>query len=59
MACAKCSFYRPKDSTKTQILESKTNLLRLRQDIPLAEAEHAARWKNRKGSRPPNPKKPR
>jgi len=42
MACAKCSFYLPKDSTKTQILEAKTNLLRLRQDIPLAEAEIAA-----------------
>jgi integrase len=42
MACAKCSFYRPKDSTKTQILEAKTNLLRLRQDIPLAEAELSA-----------------
>jgi hypothetical protein len=42
MACAKCSFYLPKDSTKAQILEAKTNLLRLRQDIPLAEAEIAA-----------------
>jgi len=42
MACAKWSFYLPKDSTKTQILEAKTNLLRLRQDIPLAEAELAA-----------------
>ena len=42
MACAKCSFYLPKDSTKTQILEAKTNLLRLRHDIPLAEAELAA-----------------
>ena len=42
MACAKCSFYLPKNSTKTQILEAKTNLLRLRQDIPLAEAELAA-----------------
>jgi hypothetical protein len=40
MACAKCSFYLPKDSTKAQTLEA--NLLRLRQDIPLAEAEIAA-----------------
>ncbi len=42
MACAKCSFYLPKDSTKAQILEAKTNLLRFRQEIPLAEAEIAA-----------------
>ncbi len=42
MACAKCSFYLPKDSTKSQILEAKANLLRLRQDIPLADAELSA-----------------
>jgi hypothetical protein len=42
MACAKCSFYLPKDSTKAQLLEAKANLLRLRQEIPLAEAELAA-----------------
>jgi hypothetical protein len=42
MACAKCSFYLPKDSTKAQLLEAKANLLRLRQDIPLAEAEFSA-----------------
>jgi hypothetical protein len=42
MACAKCAFYLPKDSTKAQLLEAKTNLLRLRQNIPLAEAELSA-----------------
>jgi integrase len=42
MACAKCSFYLPKDSTKAQILEAKANLLRLRQDIPLADGELSA-----------------
>ncbi len=42
MACARCSFYLPKRSTKAQILEAKANLLRLRQDIPLGEAELAA-----------------
>ena len=42
MACAKCSFYLPKDSTKAQLLEAKANLMRLRQDIPLAETELAA-----------------
>jgi site-specific recombinase XerC len=42
MACAKCSFYLPKESTKAQLLEGKANLLRLRQDIPLVDAELAA-----------------
>ena len=42
MACANCSFYLPKDSTKAQLLEAKTNLLRLRQEIPLADAELSA-----------------
>jgi len=36
------SFYLPKDSTKAQLLEAKANLLRLRQDIPLADAELTA-----------------
>lgn len=38
MACAKCSFYLPKNSTKAQLLEAKTNLLRLHREIPLADA---------------------
>jgi integrase len=42
MACAKCSFYLPKESTKAQLLEAKANLLRLRQDIPLGDAELSA-----------------
>jgi hypothetical protein len=42
MACAKCSFYLRKDATKEQLLEAKANLLRLRQDIPLADAELSA-----------------
>jgi integrase len=42
MACAKCSFYRPKASAKGQLLEGKENLLRLRQEIPLQETEIAA-----------------
>jgi len=42
MACAKCSFYLPKDSTKAHLLEARANLLRLRQDIPLADAELSA-----------------
>lgn len=39
MACAKCSFYIPKESSRAQILEGKANLLRLRQEIPLNDDE--------------------
>ncbi len=42
MACAKCSFYLPKGSTKAQLLEAKAHLLRLRQDIPLLDTEVSA-----------------
>jgi hypothetical protein len=42
MACAKCSFYMPKNSSKSQLLEGKSNLLRLRQEIPLSDEEVAA-----------------
>ena len=37
MACAKCWFYTPKSSTAALLLEGKTNLLRMRQEIPLLE----------------------
>ena len=33
MACAKCSFYLPKESTAAALLEGKSNLLRMRQEI--------------------------
>jgi hypothetical protein len=39
MACAKCAFYRPKDSAKPLVIEGKNGLLRLKQQIPLTEAE--------------------
>ncbi len=39
MACARCSFYMPKDSSKALLLEGKANLLRLRQEIPLSNDE--------------------
>jgi hypothetical protein len=39
MACARCSFYRPKGSASALFLEGKQNLLRLQQEIPLTEAE--------------------
>jgi hypothetical protein len=42
MACAKCDFYMPKDSTAALLLEGRTYLLRLLQEIPLGEAEQAA-----------------
>lgn len=42
MACAKCSFYMPKGSTAAALLEGKNNLLRMRQEIPLSDAEVAA-----------------
>ena len=42
MACAKCDFYMPKQSTAALLLEGKANLLHLLQEIPLGEAEEAA-----------------
>lgn len=42
MACAKCAFYRPKDSSQVQILEGKANLQRMLKEIPLTEDERAA-----------------
>lgn len=42
MACAKCDFYMPKDSTAALLFEGKEHLLRLLQEIPLGEAEQAA-----------------
>jgi integrase len=42
MACAKCVFYRPKDSAKPFVIEGKNGLLRMKQEIPLTEAEVAA-----------------
>ncbi|MGA8234858.1 MAG: tyrosine-type recombinase/integrase [Candidatus Acidiferrales bacterium] len=38
-ACARCGFYRPKNSVAALFLEGKKNMLRLPQDIPLTEAE--------------------
>ncbi len=42
MACAQCSFYVPKQSARAEMLEAKSNLLRLKQEIPLSEPELAA-----------------
>ena len=42
MACARCDFYTPKDSSKAQLLEAKDNLQRMQTTIPLTEDEQAA-----------------
>ena len=42
MACARCDFYTPKDSTKAQLLEAKANLQRMLASIPLTDDERAA-----------------
>jgi hypothetical protein len=42
IACAKCAFYRPKQSAKPLFIEGKAGLLRLKQEIPLTEPEVAA-----------------
>lgn len=42
MACAKCSFYEPKDSARMQALEAQGNLKRMLQEIPLTDSEREA-----------------
>lgn len=42
MACARCDFYTPKDSTKAQLLEASANLQRMLASIPLTDDERAA-----------------
>jgi len=42
MACAKCTFYRPKAALERQLREAQGNLIQMRQKIPLSEAEQAA-----------------
>ncbi|WP_432198218.1 hypothetical protein [Streptomyces sp. bgisy027] len=42
MACARCDFYIPKDSSKAQILEANVNLQRMLATIPLTDEEQAA-----------------
>ncbi|WP_405674979.1 tyrosine-type recombinase/integrase [Streptomyces canus] len=42
MACARCDFYTPKDSTRAQLLEAKGNLQKMAISIPLTEDEQAA-----------------
>ncbi|WP_327122084.1 site-specific integrase [Streptomyces sp. NBC_01341] len=42
MACARCDFYTPKESTRTQLVEAKANLQRMLVSIPLTDEERAA-----------------
>jgi len=42
MACARCDFYIPKDSSRAQLLEAKANLQRMLIAIPLTDDERAA-----------------
>lgn len=42
MACARCDFYVPKESSKAQFLEAKDNLQRMIATIPLTDDEKAA-----------------
>lgn len=42
MACAKCDFYAPKDSSRGQLLEAKDNLQRMLASIPLPDDEKNA-----------------
>jgi integrase len=42
MACAKCDFYTPKDSSKGQLLEAKENLQKMLASIPLTGDERDA-----------------
>jgi hypothetical protein len=42
MACAKCDFYIPKESSRAQLLETKANLQRRLVAIPLTDDERAA-----------------
>ncbi|MCL4369472.1 MAG: tyrosine-type recombinase/integrase [Chloroflexi bacterium] len=42
MACARCDFYSPKCSSREQLLQAKSGLLHMLQDVPLTEEERAA-----------------
>lgn len=42
MACARCDFYVPKESTAAQLLEARANLQRMLLEIPLTDDERVA-----------------
>lgn len=42
MACARCDFYVPKESTRAELITSKTGMIRMLQEIPLTDEERNA-----------------
>ncbi|HEC34962.1 MAG TPA: site-specific integrase [Anaerolineae bacterium] len=42
MACPRCDFYQPRESSLGHLLEAQSNLLRLLQEMPLTKEERAA-----------------
>ena len=42
MACARCDFYIPKESGRSQLLQAKSNLQQMLVSIPLTDDEQAA-----------------
>jgi len=42
MACARCDFYLPKESSQGQLLATKDGLLKFLHEIPLSDEERAA-----------------
>lgn len=42
MACARCDFYVPKESSQSDLLTSKTGMVRMLQEMPLTDDERAA-----------------
>ena len=42
MACARCDFYVPKESSRGDMITSKTGMIRMLQEIPLTDDERAA-----------------
>jgi integrase len=42
MACARCDFYVPKESSRADLITSKTGMIRMLQEIPLTDDERAA-----------------
>lgn len=42
LACARCDFYRPRESSLAQLVDAKDNILRFLQQIPLSDEERAA-----------------
>ena len=42
MACARCDFWLPKDSSQAHLIEARTNITHMLQEVPLTDAERAA-----------------